>query len=84
VLWPSVSRKPIQLVISRDPQGKEKDDFFFTTDIEMSAAEVLSCYGDRWAIEDTFKQTKQSLGAQQPQSYKAKGPERAAALGFDL
>jgi len=84
VLWPSVSRKPIRLVISRDPQGKEKDDFFFTTDIEMSAAEVLSCYGDRWAIEDTFRQTKQSLGAQHPQTYKGQGPERAAALGLWL
>jgi hypothetical protein len=84
VLWPSVSREPIRLVISRDPQGKEKDDFFFTTDIAMSAAEVLSCYCDRWAIEDTFRQTKQSLGAQQPQTYKAQGPERAAALGLWL
>ena len=84
VLWPSVSRKPIRLVINRDPQGKEKDDFFFTTDLKMSAAEVLSCYGDRWAIEDTFKQTKQSLGVQQPQTYKDKGPERAAALGLWL
>jgi len=84
VLWPSVSRKPIRLVISRDPQDREKDDFLFTTDIEMSAAEVLGCYCDRWAIEDTFKQTKQSLGAQQPQSYKRNGPERAAALGLWL
>jgi hypothetical protein len=84
VLWPSVSRKPIRLVISRDPRGKEKDDFFFTTDLEMSAAKVLSCYGDRWAIEDTFKQTKQSLGVQQVQTYKGKGPERAAALGLWL
>jgi len=84
VLWPSVSRKPIRLVISRDPQGKQKDDFFFTTDLDMSAAEVLSCYSDRWAIEDTFRQTKQSLGVQQPQTYKGQGPERAAALGLWL
>ena len=84
VLWPSVSSKPIRLVISRDPQGKEKDDFFFTTDLDMSAAEVLSCYSDRWAIEDTFRQTKQSLGAQQPQTYKGQGPERAAALSLWL
>lgn len=84
VLWPSVSRKPIRLVISRDPKGKQKNDFFFTTDIEMSAAEVLSCYSDRWAIEDTFRQTKQSLGTQQPQTYKKQGPERAAALGLWL
>jgi hypothetical protein len=84
VLWPSVTKKPIQLVISRDPKGKEKDDFFFTTDLTLSAKDVLECYGDRWAIEDAFKNTKQSLGVQEPQTYKRQGPERAAALGLWL
>ena len=54
VLWPTVTKNPIKLVISRDPKGKERDDFFFTTDLTMSAADVLSCYADRWSIEDTF------------------------------
>lgn len=84
VLWPTVTKHPIKVVISRDPEGKEKDDFLFTTDVDMSAAEVLECYGDRWAIEDTFKYVKQSLGAQEPQTYKRQGPERAAALGLWL
>ena len=84
VLWYTVSRKPILLVISRDPNGKEKDDFFFTTDVTMDPAEVLACYADRWAIEDTFKNTKQLLGGQQPQTYKARGPERAAGLSLWL
>ena len=84
VLWYKVSRRPILLVISRDPDGKEKDDFFFTTDLNMTAAEVLECYGDRWAIEDTFKNTKQFLGGQQPQTFKGKGPERAAGLSLWL
>lgn len=84
VLWYTVSRKPTLLVISRDPNGKEKDDFFFTTNVTMNPAEVLSCYADRWAIEDTFKNTKQLLGSQQPQTYKAKGPERAAGLSLWL
>lgn len=84
VLWYKVSRKPILLVISRDPDGKEKDDFFFTTDLTMTAAEVLECYNDRWAIEDTFKNTKQLLGGQQPQTFKGKGPERAAGLSLWL
>jgi hypothetical protein len=84
VLWYTVSRKPILLVISRDPKGKEKDDFFFTTDVTVAPAEVLACYADRWAIEDTFKNTKQLLGGQQPQTYKAKGPERAAGLSLWL
>ena len=82
VLWYRVSQKPVLLVICRDPQGKEKDDFFFTTDVTMKPAEVIGCYGDRWAIEDTFKNTKQFLGGQQPQTFKRQGPERAA--GFSL
>jgi hypothetical protein len=84
VLWPTVTKTPIKLVVSRDPKGKERDDFFFTTDLTMSASAVLSCYADRWAIEDTFKNTKQFLGAQEPQTYMRKGPERAAALGLWL
>ncbi len=84
VLWYTVSRNPILLVISRDHNGKEKDDFFFTTDVTMDPAEVLGCYADRWAIEDTFKNTKQLLGGQQPQTYKGKGPERAAGLSLWL
>ncbi len=83
-LWYKVTRKPILVVVSRDPEGKEKDDFFFTTDIAMTAEDVLACYADRWAIEDTFKNTKQLLGAQHPQTYKGKGPERAAGFGLWL
>jgi len=84
VIWYWVSHQPILLVISTDPLGKERDDFLFTTDLTMTAAEVLECYSDRWAIEDTFKNTKQFLGGQQPQTYKGRGPERASALSLAL
>jgi hypothetical protein len=84
VLWYRVSHQPILLVISRDPQGKEKDDFFFATDVTMKPSEVIGCFADRWVIEDTFKNTKQFLGGQQPQTWKRQGPERAAALSLWL
>ena len=84
VLWYAVSHNPVRLVICRDPDGNEKDDFFFTADLGMTAEEVLECYNDRWAIEDTFKNTKQLLGGQQPQTFKGKGPERAAGLSLWL
>lgn len=84
VLWYGVSRNPILLVLSRAPEGKEKDDFFFTTDVTMEAKTVLECYGDRWDIEDAFKNTKQLLGGQEPQTWKRQGPERAAAMSLWL
>ena len=84
VLWYRVSHQPVLLVISRDPTGQEKDDFFFTTEVTMKPAEVMGCFADRWAIEDTFKNTKQYLGGQHPQTFKGKGPERAAGLSLWL
>ena len=62
--------------------GKEKDDFFFTTDLGLTAAEVIGGFVGRWSIEDTFKNTKQFIGGQEPQTWKRKGPERAAALSL--
>ena len=77
-------KQPVLLVISRDPMGKEKDNFFFTTDLTMKPAEVISHFADRWCIEDTFKNIKQLLGSQQPQTWTRQGPERAAALSLWL
>jgi hypothetical protein len=85
VLWYQVlPDRPVLLVISRDPAGKEKDDFFFTTDLSMSPAEVITEFADRWAIEDTFRNTKQFLGAEEPQSWKGKGPEKVATFSHFL
>jgi hypothetical protein len=84
VVWYRVSQTPLLLVISRDPRGREKDDFFFTTDVTLTAAEVVGGYAGRWCIEETIKNTKQHLGAQQPQTWKRQGPERAAAIGLLL
>jgi len=84
VIWYKVSEKPVLLVISRDPKGKEKDDFFFTTGLNLTSAEVIGGFAGRWSIEDTIKNTKQFLGGQEPQTFKGKGPQRAAALSLWL
>lgn len=84
VLWYHVLKTPIVLVISRDPTGKERDDFFFTTDRSLPAAQAIGGFAGRWSIEDTFKNTKQILGGQEPQTYKGPGPERAAMLSLWL
>jgi len=84
VLWYHVSKEPVLLVLSRDPTGKEKDDYFVSTDTTLTGAQVVSAFAGRWCIEDTFKNTKQLLGGQQPQTWKGAGPERAAALSLWL
>lgn len=84
VVWYHVSKSPVVLVISRDPEGKERDDFFFTTDLSLQPDQVIGGFAGRWSIEDTFKNTKQFLGAQEPQTWKGQGPERAAMLSLWL
>jgi hypothetical protein len=75
VLWYRVSPKAtVRLVIVRDLTGVEHEDYFFTTDPDMAPADVVSIYAGRWSIEDTFRATKQSLGGEQPQSWKTKDP----------
>jgi len=85
VLWYKVNPDcAVLLVICRDPAGKEPDDFFCTTDANQTARHVVESYAGRWSIEDTFKNTKQSLRAETPQSWKKNGPERIAHLAFLL
>lgn len=85
VLWYKVNPKcPVLLVICRDPDAKEPDDFFCTTNVNLAAGYVVESYAGRWSIEDTFKNTKQSLGAETPQAWKKHGPERIAHLAFLL
>ena len=62
----------------------KRDDFFVCSNVQRSATDVINIFSGRWCIEDTFKNTKQYLGAQEPQTWKGPGPERAAMLGFWL
>ena len=81
VVWYHVcSDCQIKLIIVRDTSGVQRDDFFFTTDLDMSAKEAVFEYNNRWAVEDTFRNIKQYLGAEQPQCWSGLAPERVCAF----
>lgn len=85
LLWYGVcGRHPVLLVIVRDPDGHEADDFLFTTNTDADPVWVASHYAGRWSIENTFRNTKQFLGGEHPQTWKHHGPERATALSLWL
>lgn len=85
VLWHKVNKHHLlRLVIVRDPDRIEPDDFFITTDLTATGAQTASRYAGRWSIEVTFRDVKQDLGGQDPQSWKRRGPERAACLSLWL
>jgi hypothetical protein len=85
LLWYTVNKTDlVRLVIVRDPDGVQPDDYFFTTDLNATSVDVAERYAARWAIEVCFRDAKQDLGGQHPQSWKRRGPERAAALSLWL
>jgi len=85
VLWYSVDKKRlVTMVIVRDPDAIMRDDFFVTDDAKATDAEIVARYAGRWAIEVTFREVKQCLGGEDPQSWKYQGPERAANLSLWL
>ena len=85
VLWYAVRKDAlVRLAVVRDPAGKEPDDFFVTTDLSASGAQVASRYAGRWPIECCFKEAKQHAGVEHPQSWTGQGPARAVMLAFWL
>jgi hypothetical protein len=85
VLWYTVNKTDlVRLVVVRDPERHQPDDYFLTTDLTADTADVGSRYAARWAIEVCFRDVKQDLGGHHPQSWRRRGPERAAALSLWL
>jgi hypothetical protein len=55
---------PIRWVLVRDPEGQFPPQAFLTTDLRMTAQQVLEYYVDRWQVEVTFEETRQHLGVE--------------------
>jgi len=67
-VWPKVlGLRPILVVLVRDPQGKFKDTYLFTTDLTAELSWVIVAYSRRWSIEVAFKASKQVMKIEAPQ-----------------
>jgi hypothetical protein len=53
---------PVRWVFVRDRTGAHRDEYFFTTDVTMSARAVIETYTGRWNIETTFQEARGYLG----------------------
>jgi hypothetical protein len=69
-VWPEVlGLVPILVVLVRDPLGKFKDKYLFTTDLDADLGWVISTFSKRWSIEVAFKSSKQVMNIQAPQHW---------------
>ena len=78
-VWPAVlGLLPILVVLVRDPAGKLRDTYLFTTDIHAEPSWVISTYARRWSIEVAFKASKQVLTIESPQHWCQQSIEKLA------
>lgn len=82
-LWPrGCGDRPIKLVIVRDPQGKQKDDFFFCTDASVDEVQIVERAYARWSIEESIQEVKQQHGFEEVQGWCPKTVERQAPMAL--
>lgn len=48
-------------VFVHDVTGTHRDEYFFTTDVRLSATQVIECFTGRWSIETTFQEMRAYL-----------------------
>lgn len=67
-LWPTaLGRRPVKVVVVRDPSGRMRDCYLFTTDLRAGASWVVTQFAWRWAVEVLFRSSKQVLDLEAPQ-----------------
>jgi len=68
-LWWTVARdRPVRVVLVRDPRGRMADRAYFCTDSRRAVTKILKTFARRWQLEVTFRDAKQSMGAEDPRN----------------
>jgi hypothetical protein len=79
VVWPTVlGYRALQVVVVRDPSGRMRDCYLFTTDRQASLSWVITQFAWRWSIEVLFRASKQVLDLESPQHWSQESVEKLA------
>jgi hypothetical protein len=79
VVWPTVlGYRVIQVVVVRDPSGRMRDCYLFTTDRQARLSWVITLFAWRWAIEVLFRASKQVMDIEAPQHWSQGSVEKLA------
>ncbi len=71
-------------VFVHDVTGSHRDEYFFTTDMALSAAAVIEAYVGRWNEETTFQELRSYLGLETTRGWKERTVLRVAPCLFGL
>jgi hypothetical protein len=62
--WYKAGRRlvPLRWVYVHDLSGTHRDEYFYSTDVTMTAQQIIEEYTGRWNIETTFEESRAYLG----------------------
>ena len=81
-LEPKIRESPVRETVTT-PGGRGRE-VFYSTGHTANAVTILQWFSQRWSIEVTFRESKQHLGFQEPQSWTRKAVERTAPVAMLL
>ena len=84
-VWPTVlGLRPILVVVVRDPAGRLRDAYLFTTAGQASLEWVIEQFAWRWSVEVLFRASKQVLDIAAPQHWTRASVEKVAPWVWSL
>jgi hypothetical protein len=75
---------PIRWVYVQDLTGTHRDEYFFTTDVQMTPQEIIENYVGRWNLETTFQEMRSYIGLETTHGWSPKTVLRMAPCLFGL
>lgn len=75
---------PLIWVFVRDQTGTHRDEYFFSTDLTMTAVAMIGAYAGRWNLETTFQELRCHLGLETTRGRCRRTILRAAPCLFGL
>jgi hypothetical protein len=81
--WPPLACA-VKVVITRDPKRPKRVAYLVTTDLMLTAVEVVEAFARRWTIEQMFSVAKNQLGFDSAEVRKERSVVRHAALALAM
>ena len=71
-------------VYVRDLTGTHRDEYFYTTDLQLTAKQIVEYFTGRWSIEVTFQEARAHLGVETTRGWTRQTVLRAEPCLFGL
>jgi DDE superfamily endonuclease len=74
----------LRWVYVQDKSGTHRDEYFYSTNVAMTAKDIIQTYTRRWNAETTFQEMRSYLGLETTRGWKQETVLRAAPCLFGL